>query len=108
MRRPALPLEPGKHRGGWNPNPPMPDPNFVPAPGGVPFAPPPPAAFPQRSAVCADIQAAVRKAARPREILPLEPGRHRGGWNPSPRLPDPSFVPAPGGTAAAGPRRVAP
>lgn len=108
MRKPALPLEPGKHRGGWNPNPPLPDPNFVPAPGGIPFAPATSAAPAQRPAPFGDIHAAVGGAARRREILPLEPGRHRGGWNPSPRIPDPSFVPAPWGMPAVHPYPVAP
>jgi hypothetical protein len=106
MRKPASPLEPGKHRGGWNPNPPLPDPNFVPAPGGIPFAPPPAAAA-QRPGLCADVQAAASRAARRGEILPLEPGRHRGGWNPSPRMPDPSFVPAPWGVPPVRPCPVA-
>jgi len=95
MRKPASPLEPGKHRGGWNANPPLPDPNFVPAPGGTPFAPATDAA--QGAVSCGDIQAVAGGAARRREVLPLEPGRHRGGWNPRPQMPDPGFVPAPWG-----------
>ncbi len=111
MRIPALPLEPGKHRGGWNPNPPLPDPNFVPAPGGIPFAPPSASRVGSGAALRSvrGIRAAASGApGRRREILPLEPGRHRGGWNPSPRLPDPGFVPAAWGIPALRPRPVAP
>jgi len=97
MRKPAPPLEPGKHRGGWNPNPPLPDPNFVLAPGGTPFAPST-ASGTRHPTPCGDIQAAANAEARQQEVLPLEPGRHRGGWNPHPRMPDPGFVPAPWGT----------
>jgi hypothetical protein len=68
------PIRPGKmFKGGWNPDGPRPDPNFRPAPFGIPFAPQQPASpSPTRTR---QVSAAVP---------PIRPDkRFKGGWNPA-------------------------
>ncbi|HYH82200.1 MAG TPA: hypothetical protein VEX86_20495 [Longimicrobium sp.] len=95
------PIRPGKmFKGGWNPDGPRPDPDFVPAPFGIPFAPPVQGSPPVPARHVAP--AGCRPVST--EVPPIRPGKmFKGGWNREVVRRDNDFIPAPFGIPFAPP-----